>query len=146
MLLPHGAVVAPRCRARAISSSISISIGISSRHDKPLLEVRKGRDSCRGGLVVVRGHRLAQTLDGLCPTHRGIDVGERLLHAGLGRVELANFPGDALGQGGGGGDALGEVLGVGAEGGDRLEGFVDVFSVGGECRGIIARSKSTRLI
>jgi len=120
-----------------------MSMSTSSRHDKPLLEVRKGRDSCRGGLVVVRGHRLAQTLDGLCPSHRGVDVGERLSYAGLGCVELANFPGDALGQGRGGGDALGEVLGVGAEGGDRLrEGFKEVFFEG-ERRAIIARLKSS---
>lgn len=114
MLLPHSAVVTPRRRAaRATTTS-------SNRHDKSFLEVRKGGDGRRGGLVVVRGHRLAQALDGLCPAHRGVDVGERLPHAGLGRVELANFPGDALGQGGRGGDALGEVLGVGAEGGDGL--------------------------
>lgn len=127
MLLPHSAVVAPRRRAARATIS-------SNRHDKSFLEVRKGGDGRRGGLVVVRGHRLAQVLDGLCPAHRGVDVGERLPHAGLGRVELANFPGDALGQGGRGGDALGEVLGVGAEGGDRLKEaeffYVFFFSVG----------------
>jgi hypothetical protein len=122
VLLAHGAVVSSsssspprrRCGAR------------SSRNDKPLLEIRKRRNRRRCCLVVVRGHGLAQTFDGLCPTHGGVDVGERLSHAGLGRIELAHFAGDALGQRGSGRDALSEVLGVGAEGGDRLreKGFL----------------------
>lgn len=116
VLFPHRAVVSPRRRARATYTSSR------RRNKKPLLEVRKRRDSCCGGLVVVRGHRLAQPLHGLCPADCGVNVGERLPHAGLGRVELSNLAGDALGQGGGGRDALGEVLGVGAEGGDRLRG------------------------
>ena len=117
MLFSNGAVVAPRHRARARSNSINIS---NIRHEKPLLEVRERSDRRRGGLVVVRGHRPAQAFDGLGAADRGVDVPERLAHAGLGRVELADLAGDALGQGGRGGDALGEVLGVGAEGRDRL--------------------------